>query len=62
MATVRTRDSFVHWWDPEGRKNIIVHRRSLRVSTKRYLEKVPLIEGVPEDYETRYPQASMLAE
>lgn len=62
MASVRTRDSFDHWWDPEGRKSIIVNRRSLRASTKRYLEKVPLIDGVPPDYEATFPQAAMLAE
>lgn len=62
MASVRTRDSFDHWWDPEGRKNIIVNRRSLRESTNRYLFKVPLIEGVPQDYESKFPQAALLAE
>lgn len=62
MATVRTRDSFDHWWDPEGRKNIIINRRSLRVSTKRYLDNVPLIDGIPDDYHNKYPHAAMLAE
>lgn len=60
MATVRTADSFDHWWDTEGRKRIVLFRRSLRASTIRYIEKVPSIPGVPADLEKHFPAVSML--
>jgi hypothetical protein len=61
MATVRTKDSFDHWWDAEGRKKIVLYRRSLRASTSRYVEKLPCIEGVPDDYEAEFTVVSKLA-
>lgn len=61
MATVRTNDSFDHWWDAEGRKRIILLRRSIRTSTKRYVDDIPYIEGAPSDPETAYPLPFKLA-
>ena len=62
MATVRTADSFDHWWDTEGRKKIVLFRRSLRASTSRYVYKVPSIPGVPEDLAASFPAVEMLAD
>src|SRR5208283_5286089 len=62
MATFRTADSFDHWWDTEGRKRIVLFRRSLRASTTRYVEKVPSIPGVPPDLKKSFPAVSMLAD
>jgi hypothetical protein len=61
MATVRTKDSFDHWWDAEGRKRIVLYRRSLRASTSRYVEKLPCIDGVSANYQAEFPVISNLA-
>ncbi|TBG85554.1 hypothetical protein ELG69_16315 [Rhizobium leguminosarum] len=62
MATVKTKDSLLHWWDPEGRKQIIIKRRSMRASLKNYLERVPTIPECPDDLEGYAPVASQLSE
>lgn len=62
MATIRTADSFDHWWDPEGRKRIILYRRSIRASTERYVKQVPFIDGASEGLLSEHPAIPMLAE
>jgi len=61
MASVGTRDSFTGWLDPEGRKQIILYRRSLRNSMRRYVEKIPYIDGVSENAADKYPFLRILA-